>query len=47
MTAHMPDEATLEELRNSPEGPVVLLNLIRLAAGSVDQPLATPSTIGL
>ena len=29
MTAHMPDEETLERIRNSGDGPIVLLNLLK------------------
>ncbi len=29
MTEHMPDAATLEKVRNSPPGPIVLLNLLK------------------
>jgi uncharacterized protein (DUF1330 family) len=31
MTKHMPNAETLEQLRGSPEGPIVMLNLIKYA----------------
>ena len=37
MTEHMPDRETLERIRNdSPEGPIVLLNLIKYREGGRD-----------